>query len=109
MHTGHRRKRFMAKPKIVVCIGSSCFSRGNERNVEVIQKYLEEHGNLNIPATYKTDDGIWLGRWIYEQRRALQPGAKKTLPIEKREKLKRLGIRNAKTAMEKYKGEKDRE
>ena len=33
----------MAKPKISVCIGSSCFARGNELNVEVIQKYLEEH------------------------------------------------------------------
>ncbi|HBJ95784.1 MAG TPA: electron transport complex protein RnfG [Lentisphaeria bacterium] len=33
----------MAKPKITVCIGSSCFARGNELNVEVIQKYLEEH------------------------------------------------------------------
>ena len=33
----------MAKPKITVCIGSSCFARGNELNVEVIQKYLEEN------------------------------------------------------------------
>ena len=33
----------MAKPKITVCICSSCFARGNELNVEVIQKYLEEH------------------------------------------------------------------
>lgn len=63
-----------------------------QHRYELAQKYLEEHGNLNIPATYKTDEGIWLGRWLYEQKRALQPGAKKTLPIEKREKLKRLGI-----------------
>ena len=63
-----------------------------QHRYELAQKYLEEHGNLNIPATYKTDEGIWLGRWIYEQRRALQPGAKKTLSIEKREKLRRLGI-----------------
>ena len=40
----------MAKPKIVVCIGSSCFSRGNERNVEVIQKYLEEHHLKDDPS-----------------------------------------------------------
>ena len=33
----------MAKPKITVCIGSSCFSRGNEQNVEIVQKYLDEH------------------------------------------------------------------
>ncbi len=63
-----------------------------QHRYELAQKYLEEHGNLDIPATYKTDDGIWLGRWIYEQKRALQPGAKKPLPIEKREKLQRLGI-----------------
>ena len=63
-----------------------------QHRYELAQKYLEEHGNLNIPATYKTDDGIWLGRWIYEQRRALQPGAKKPLSIEKREKLQLLGI-----------------
>lgn len=63
-----------------------------QHRYELAQKYLEKHGNLNIPATYKTDDGIWLGRWIYEQRRSLQPGAKKTLSIEKREKLRRLGI-----------------
>ena len=63
-----------------------------QHRYELAQKYLEEHGNLNIPATYKTEDGIWLGRWIYEQRRALQPGAKKPLSIEKREKLQLLGI-----------------
>lgn len=63
-----------------------------QHRYELAQEYLEEHGNLNIPAKYKTSDGIWLGRWIYEQRRALQPGAKKSLPEEKREKLQRLGI-----------------
>lgn len=33
-----------------------------QHRYELVQKYLEEHGNLNIPATYETDDGIWLGR-----------------------------------------------
>lgn len=28
---------------ITVCMGSSCFSRGNSTNVEVIQKYIESH------------------------------------------------------------------
>ena len=63
-----------------------------QHRYELAQEYLEEHGNLNIPAKYKTSDGIWLGRWIYERRRALQPGAKKPLSLEKREKLQRLGI-----------------
>ena len=63
-----------------------------QHRYDLAQEYLVEHGNLSIPAKYKTSDGIWLGRWIYEQKRALQPDAKKPLPAEKREKLQRLGI-----------------
>jgi len=28
---------------ITICMGSSCFSRGNGKNYEVITRYLEEH------------------------------------------------------------------
>lgn len=28
---------------IAICMGSSCFSRGNNRNIEVIQSYLGSH------------------------------------------------------------------
>jgi len=31
-----------AKVKIVICLGSSCHSRGNEKTLEVIKKYLKE-------------------------------------------------------------------
>ena len=31
------------KPKITICMGSSCFARGNENNLKVIQDYLERH------------------------------------------------------------------
>ena len=31
------------------------------------EKYYEEHGDLNVPSGYKAD-GVWLGRWLYEQR-----------------------------------------
>ena len=51
----------MATPKIVVCIGSSCFSRGNERNVEVIQKYLEEH-NLKDDVDVELEGSLCQGR-----------------------------------------------
>ena len=33
----------MAKPKIVVCLGSSCFARGNEENIRVVEAYLNEN------------------------------------------------------------------
>ena len=28
------------RKSVVICMGSSCFSRGNKRNIEVIQQYL---------------------------------------------------------------------
>ncbi len=34
----------MEKPHIVICIGSSCFARGNAKNVEITEKFLEERG-----------------------------------------------------------------
>jgi NADH:ubiquinone oxidoreductase subunit E len=32
------------KPRIKICMGSSCFRRGNRKNLEFIEAYLEEHG-----------------------------------------------------------------
>lgn len=31
------------KHKIVICMGSSCFARGNERNIQVIQDFLKNN------------------------------------------------------------------
>lgn len=31
----------MSKPEVTICMGSSCFARGNEKNLQVIQDYLE--------------------------------------------------------------------
>jgi NADH:ubiquinone oxidoreductase subunit E len=35
-------------PRIRVCMGSSCFSRGNSRNVEIIKTFLSAH-NMRDP------------------------------------------------------------
>ena len=37
-------KDIMAKPKIVICMGSSCFARGNEKTVEACENFLAAHG-----------------------------------------------------------------
>ncbi len=37
----------MSDNKIVLCMGSSCFTRGNNRNVDIIKKYVKDE---NIPA-----------------------------------------------------------
>ncbi len=44
----------MSGKKIVICMGSSCYTRGNARNVELAEKFLEEHG-LNENAELEVD------------------------------------------------------
>ena len=39
------------------------------RYCEAAEVYYKTHGNLNVPAIYKTADGLFLGRWIDRQRR----------------------------------------
>ena len=34
----------MGKPTITICMGSSCFARGNEKNVALCEEFLAEHG-----------------------------------------------------------------
>lgn len=41
-----------------------------ERNYTAAQKYYAKHGDLNVPSTYKTEDGIHLGSWIRSLRSA---------------------------------------
>lgn len=42
----------MGTTNIVICQGSSCFSRGNKENLSVIQKYLKHYG-LEANVTFK--------------------------------------------------------
>ena len=60
-----------------------------QHRYELAQEYKRCHGNLEIPAKYKTADGIWLGRWIYNQKRLLQSGSGK-LSEEQKEQLEKL-------------------
>ena len=51
--------------------------------------YLQMHGNLQIPAKYKTADGIWLGRWLYDQKALLRKQSPR-LSAEQTNKLRKL-------------------
>ncbi len=37
----------MSMPSINICMGSSCFSRGNEQNLTIIERYLEDHNLID--------------------------------------------------------------
>lgn len=41
----------MAERHIKICLGSSCFSRGNSANVEVVKKHLSDRG-LEAEVTF---------------------------------------------------------
>ena len=60
-----------------------------QHRYELAQEYLQEHGNLLIPAKYKTTGGIWLGRWLYEQKVLLRKQSPK-LNADKIDKLRKL-------------------
>ena len=60
-----------------------------QHRYELAQEYKKQYGNLEIPAKYKTADGIWLSRWVYNQKRLLQSGSEK-LSEEQKKKLKEL-------------------
>ena len=35
------------RPQITICMGSSCFARGNARNVELAEEFLDKHPEVN--------------------------------------------------------------
>lgn len=51
--------------------------------------YKTEHGDLEIPSVYKTEDGVWLGSWVNRQRQALNSG-NSALSSERRKLLRIL-------------------
>lgn len=63
----------------------------------LLEEYFKEHGNLKIPANYVVN-GVWLGRWLCEQRARLngkvisKSGAPKKLTAEQERKLLSLGV-----------------
>lgn len=63
-----------------------------EVRFQLAKQYFEEHGNLKIPAQYVVD-GIWLQKWVSEQRLIAEGKRKKKHTPEQIEKLKSIGFR----------------
>ena len=58
-----------------------------EVRFELAKKYFENHGNLKIPSSYRPD-GIWLNKWVNEQKQ-IYLGKRKGKALTK-EQIKRL-------------------
>ena len=61
-----------------------------EEKYYLAKKYYEEHGDLNIPRDYKTDEGIKLGIWIFYQRQVYKNNK---LSKERKEKLESIRMK----------------
>ena len=65
-----------------------------ERYVHAADKYRKQHGDLDIPAKYVTEDGIPLGNWLHGIRhgRSGSRARRETLDEEQIRQLEELGI-----------------
>ena len=59
---------------------------------EIAKEYYEEHKNLEVPAGYKTQDGINLGKWIDRQRQAYKGQGQRRITKEQIELLNKIGM-----------------
>ncbi|MDE7209958.1 MAG: Helicase associated domain protein [Lachnospiraceae bacterium] len=63
-----------------------------ERRFLLAKKYYEEHGNLEIPTDYVVE-GIWLGRWLWEQKSRFNGGGQaKQLSEDQKQRLCAIGF-----------------
>ncbi|RKI40103.1 DEAD/DEAH box helicase [bacterium D16-59] len=60
-----------------------------ECRCRLAEAYYKEHGNLEVSQQYVTEDGIWLGKWIYIQKVQYKKGV---LENWKKERLEKAGV-----------------
>ena len=60
-----------------------------EKAVTAFTIYKDAEGHCDMPASYKTADGFWLGKWLRKQRAAYKEGR---LSDERISRLEALGV-----------------
>ncbi len=58
-----------------------------EKSYNAACEYYNMHGNLDVPATYRTADGCRLGRWIRRQKDAYQTSRLPDVKVQKLEQI----------------------
>ncbi|MBQ3182944.1 MAG: Helicase associated domain protein [Clostridia bacterium] len=62
-----------------------------EEKYLLVKDYYNEHGHTNIPSDYVCG-GVWLYRWLYEQRKRLDGKGGKMLSVDQQAKLAGIGV-----------------
>lgn len=61
-------------------------------NYDAARSYYQRNGHLNVPAAYRTENGIQLGAWIGSQRRLYQSEYRGSLTEDRIARLNRIGM-----------------
>lgn len=64
-----------------------------EEKFQLAKAYFEEYGNLNVPAQYVVN-GVWLSKWLNEQKLIAEGKRKKKHTAEQLEKLQSIGFQH---------------
>ena len=62
------------------------------KNYEALKRYYEEHGNIDVPTKYETEEEIKLGSWLCRQRLAYKGKGRSKITEEQIQLLNNLGM-----------------
>ncbi len=63
-----------------------------DRMYEYANRYYQEHGNLEVPIRYQTEEGYGLGRWLLTQRKVHAGEKYGVLGADRIQKLDQIGM-----------------
>ena len=63
-----------------------------EQKYQLAKTYYEEHGDLNVPSSYIVN-GVWLNKWLNEQKLRGEGKKTKKLTDEQKSKLSTIGMK----------------
>lgn len=64
-----------------------------EKNYQAALEYFMIHQNLRVPKDYRTEDGLPLGRWIYNICLTYRKSGGKSLTAQQKERLEDIGLK----------------
>ena len=74
-------------------IGMDWDKDGWEIRYRIAADYYRINGNIKIAQDYVSKEGVWIGKWLCEQRKRYRmPSQKKALSAEQIQKLEKLGM-----------------
>ena len=81
---GRRHEKDGMRIRLLTELGMDWESDPWKEKWERARRYYEEHGHLELAQNYVTEDGVWLGKWVYLQRERYRKQMKEIEGIKER-------------------------